>query len=68
LPATSSTWLFGHTPLLPGSGKFGTPWERMKWEKASGWEVGDREVRESPAAGELDAAAGCVVVEPSWAT
>ncbi|HTA02222.1 MAG TPA: hypothetical protein VK802_17705 [Streptosporangiaceae bacterium] len=23
---------FGTPPLLGGSGKFGTPWERMQWE------------------------------------
>ena len=68
LPAASSTWLFGHTPLLSGSGKFGTPSERMQWEKASGWEIGDWELGEPAALGELDAAAGRVVVEPSCAT
>jgi hypothetical protein len=40
----------------------------MQWEKASGWEVGDWELGEPPASGELDAAAGRVVVEPSCAT
>jgi hypothetical protein len=40
----------------------------MQWEKASGWEVGDWELGEADALGELDAAAGCVVVEPSCAT
>ena len=35
-----------------GSGKFGTPWERMQREKASGWAVGDWEVVDPDAAGE----------------
>ena len=48
LRAASSTWLFGHTPPLSGSGKLGTPWERMQWEKASGWEVGEWELGAPP--------------------
>jgi hypothetical protein len=40
----------------------------MQWEKANGWEVRDWELGEPPAFGERDAAAGCVVVEPSCAT
>jgi hypothetical protein len=48
LLATSSTWLFGHTPLLSGSGKFDTPCERTQWEKASGCEVDDRERLDPP--------------------
>jgi hypothetical protein len=68
LPAASSTRLFGHTPLLSGSGKFDTPRERMQWEKASGWEVADRELGETAVLGAVDVAAGWVVVEPSCAT
>jgi hypothetical protein len=41
LLAAPSTWGFGHTPLLLGSGKFGTPLARMQREKASGWEFTD---------------------------
>jgi hypothetical protein len=41
LLAAPSTWGFGQTPLLLGSGKFGTPLERMQREKASGWESTD---------------------------
>src|SRR6266702_123967 len=40
-------------PLLLGSGKLGTPWERMHWAKASRWEVAD-----PPAFGELPGPAG----------
>jgi hypothetical protein len=40
----------------------------MQWENASGCELGDWELGESPASGELDDAAVCVVVEPSCAT
>ncbi len=49
LSAAPSTWGFGHTPLLFGSGKFGTPLERMQWEKASGWEFTDELFVEPPA-------------------
>jgi hypothetical protein len=40
----------------------------MQWEKASGWEVGDWELCEPAESGELDAAAGSVVVEPVCAS
>jgi hypothetical protein len=32
-----------------GSGKFGTSWERMQWEKASSREVGDCDFVDPPA-------------------
>jgi hypothetical protein len=67
LPAASSTWLFGHTPLLLGSGNFDTPCERMQWEKASGCEIGDWEFVDPPAF-DPDGGVGRVVVEPSCAT
>src|SRR5579862_6856108 len=68
LAAASSTWLFGHTPPLSGSGKFGTPSELMQWEKASGWEIGDWEFVDPPAFAETDDDAVWVVVEPSCTT
>jgi hypothetical protein len=40
----------------------------MQWEKASGWEVADRALGEPAAFGDVDVAAGWVVVEPSCAT
>jgi hypothetical protein len=40
-------------PLLPGSGKFGTPRARTQWEKASAfWEFVDGKVAGPPAFGE----------------
>src|SRR6266567_6548894 len=32
LTPSSCALVFGTCPLLVGSGKFGTPWERMQWE------------------------------------
>jgi hypothetical protein len=58
LVATSSTWLFGHTPLLLGSGKFGTPWRRMQWEKASACSADEPDEFELDEPDELDDAGG----------
>jgi hypothetical protein len=47
-----SSWGFGHDPLLLGSGKFGTPLERMQWEKASSWAFTDWVFVDPPPFGE----------------
>jgi len=43
---------FGSPPLLLGSGKLGTPFERMQRAKASIWELGDWALAGPPTFGE----------------
>src|SRR4029077_1106450 len=38
----------GTPPRLAGSGKSGTPWERMHWEKATAWELTSPTVVDEP--------------------